>query len=161
MTIKPGDKIPSVKLKRLGANGMEEIDFGAYVAEKKAVIFGVPGAFTPTCAGKHLPSYINNAAKLKSKGIAEIICVAVNDPFVMKQWGEEAGAAGKVTMMPDGNAALTKALGLEFDGSGAGLGMRSKRFSMVVEDGVVKSLDIEASPGDMAVTGAESCLLKL
>src|SRR5690606_35045934 len=95
MTIKTGDKIPSIKLKRLGANGMEEIDIAAYVAGKKVVLFAVPGAFTPTCAQKHLPSFIDNADAIKSEGVDEIICLAVNDPFVMKHWGEVAGAEGK------------------------------------------------------------------
>lgn len=161
MTIKPGDKIPSVKLKRLGANGMEEIDIAAYIKGKKVVIFGVPGAFTPTCAQKHLPSYVNNADKIKAKGVDEIICVAVNDPFVMKHWGESAGADGKVTMMPDGNAAFTKAIGLDMDGSGFGLGTRSKRYSMVVTDGTVKELNVEASAGDMNVSGGDVCLTHL
>ncbi len=161
MTIKTGDKIPSVKLKRIGGNGMEEIDIASYIKGKKVVIFGVPGAFTPTCAQKHLPSYVNNADKIKAKGVDEIICVAVNDPFVMKHWGETAGADGKVTMMPDGNATFTKAIGLEMDGSGFGLGTRSKRYSMVVDDGIVKELNVEASAGDMNVSGGEVCLISL
>ena len=161
MTIAVGDKIPSVKLKRLGAGGMEEIDTADYLKGKKAVIFAVPGAFTPTCAQKHLPSYVNNAAKIKAKGVDEIVCVSVNDPFVMKHWGETAGADGKVTMLPDGNGALTKALGLEMDGSGAGLGTRSKRYSMLVENGVVKELEVEEKASDMTVSGGEACLARL
>ena len=161
MAIKIGDKIPSVKLKRIGASGMEEIDIAAYIKGKKVVIFGVPGAFTPTCAQKHLPSYVSHADKIKAKGVDEIICVAVNDPFVMKHWGETAGASGKVTMMPDGNAAFTKAIGLEMDGSGFGLGTRSKRYSMVVDDGTVKELNVEASAGDMNVSGGDTCLIHL
>lgn len=161
MTIKTGDKIPSVTLKKLGANGMEEVDTAAYLKGKRAVVFAVPGAFTPTCAQKHLPSYIDNAAKIKAAGIDEIVCIAVNDPFVMKHWGEVAGAEGKVTMLPDGNAAFTKALGLELDASGNGLGTRSRRYSMVVDDGVVESLEIEDKAGEMTVTGGEACLARL
>jgi peroxiredoxin len=161
MTIKTGDKIPSVKLKRLGVSGMEEVDIASYVADKKVVVFAVPGAFTPSCAQKHLPGYIQNAEQIKSEGIDEIICVAVNDPFVMKHWGEVSGADGKVTMMPDGNGAFTKAIGLEMDGSGAGLGFRSKRYAMVIDHGVVKDLQVEASPGDVELSGAQACLLRL
>jgi peroxiredoxin len=161
MTIKTGDKIPSVKLKRIGSTGMEEIDIADYIKDKKVVIFGVPGAFTPTCAQKHLPSYINNADKIKARGIDEIICVAVNDPFVMKHWGETAGADRKVTMMPDGNGAFTKAIGLEMDGTGFGLGMRSKRYSMIVDHGTVKEVNVEASAGDMNVSGGDVCALHL
>ncbi len=161
MTIKTGDKIPSVTLKRLGDNGMEDVDIAAYIAKKKVIIFAVPGAFTPTCAQKHLPSYVSNAEQIKIKGIDEIICVSVNDPFVMKHWGEVSGAAGKVTMMPDGNAAFTNAIGMEMDGSGAGLGVRSKRYSMVVERGIVTQVEIEENPGAVTVTGGDHCLAKL
>lgn len=161
MTIKAGDKIPSVILKCLGAGGMEDVDIASYLAGKKAVIFAVPGAFTPTCAQKHLPSYIDNADQIKAAGIDEIICIAVNDPFVMKHWADTAGADGKVTMMPDGNAAFTKAIGMELDGSGAGLGIRSKRYSMIVEDGTVQSLETEENPGEMSVSGGDTCLARL
>lgn len=161
MTIKTGDKIPSVTLKKLGPNGMEEIDTASYLKGKKAVVFAVPGAFTPTCAQKHLPSYVENAAQIKAQGIDEIVCVAVNDPFVMKHWGEVAGAEGKVTMLPDGNAAFTKALGLELDASGNGLGIRSKRYSMIVNDGVIESLEVEDKAGEMTVSGGEACLVRL
>lgn len=161
MSIKVGDKIPSVKLKHLTDEGMAEVDTGELFAGKKIIFFGVPGAYTPACHKTHLPGYVAKADEIKAKGIDEIVCVAVNDPFVMKVWGDQQGAAGKVTMLPDGNGALTEALGLGFDGSGAGLGTRSKRFSLVAEDGVIKSLEIEDSPGDVTVTGAESCMTKL
>jgi glutaredoxin/glutathione-dependent peroxiredoxin len=161
MPIKPGDRIPSVTLKRLGPNGMEPLDIAQYIKGKKVVIFGVPGAFTPTCAQKHLPGYIQKADEIKKAGIDEIICVAVNDPFVMKYWGEVAGVEGKVTMLPDGNGELTRALGLTLDGSGAGLGQRSQRFVMTVNDGVVETLDVEPNPGELSVTGAESCAVNL
>lgn len=161
MIIKIGDKLPSVTVKRLGDAGMEDIDLAAYVAGKKVVLFAVPGAFTPTCAQKHLPGYIEAANDIRAKGVDEIICVAVNDPFVMKNWGEVAGAANRVTMMPDGLGAFTKAIGMDFDGSGAGLGVRSKRYMMVVEKGVVKSLDVENAPGDHEFSSATTCMKRL
>lgn len=161
MSIKQGDKIPSITVKRLGASGMEEINLGEYFKGKKAVMFAVPGAFTPTCAQKHLPGYVAKANDIKAQGIDEIVCLSVNDPFVMQHWGEVAGAAGKVTMMPDGNGAFTREIGMEFDGAGAGLGIRSKRYVMQIDDGVVTSLDVEESPGDLNVTGAESCMINL
>ena len=161
MTISTGQKIPSITLKRLGAGGMEDFNLAEYIAGKKVIIFGLPGAFTPSCAQKHLPGYIDNADAIKAKGIDDIICVAVNDPFVMQHWGEVAGADGKVSMIPDGNADLTKAMGLEFDGSGFGLATRSKRYVMIVNDGVVESLDIEDAPSDVELSGAQACMLKL
>lgn len=161
MSIAVNDKFPSVTTKRLGANGMEDFTLADYIKDKKVIIFGVPGAFTPSCAQKHLPGYVAKAADIKTKGVDDIICLAVNDPFVMKAWGESAGADGKVTMVADGLGTLTKALGLEFDGSGAGLGIRAKRFSMVVENGVVKTLDVEEKPSDVELSSAETCLLRL
>lgn len=161
MTISTGQNIPSITLKRLGAGGMEDINIADYIAGKKVILFGLPGAFTPSCAQKHLPGYVDHADAIKAKGVDEIICIAVNDPFVMQHWGEVAGADGKVTMIPDGNAELTKALGLEFDGSGFGLATRSKRYAMIVNDGVVESLDVEEAPSDVELSGAQACMLKL
>ena len=161
MSIQVGDKLPSVKLKRLGAEGMEEVDTGDLFAGKKIVLFGVPGAYTPTCHKSHLPGFVARADEIKAAGVDEIICVAVNDPFVFKAWGTELGADGKVTMLPDGNGALAKAMGLDFDGAGAGLGVRNKRFSLTAKDGVVETLEVEASPGDLSVSSADSCLAKL
>jgi peroxiredoxin len=161
MTIKIGDRIPSVKLKHLTDNDMEDINIAEYILGRKVVIFGVPGAFTPSCDQKHLPGYIAKATDIKSRGVDEIICIAVNDPFVMKHWGDVSGADGKVTMMPDGNAELTKALGLDFDGSGYGLATRSKRFSMIVEDGKIQTLEVEAAPSEVELSSADSCLMKL
>jgi len=161
MSISKGDKLPSVKLKRLGEGGMEEFDTAQAVQGKKVVIFGVPGAFTPSCAQKHLPGYVAEADQIRQQGIDEIICVAVNDPFVMKHWGDVANTAGKVTMWPDGNAAFADALGLTFDGAGAGLGKRFKRFSMIVENGTVTDLQVEAAPSDVELSGAQACLARL
>lgn len=161
MTIKAGDKIPSVTIKRLGDSGMESLDIAQHIAGKKVVIFAVPGAFTPSCTQKHLPGYIENAGTIKASGIDEIICIAVNDPFVMRHWCETSGAKGKVTMIPDGNGEFTRAIGMGMDGTGAGLGFRSLRYSMIVENGVVKSLDVEAAPSNVELSGAEACMIKL
>lgn len=161
MSIQVGEKIPSVTLKKLGEGGMEDVMIPDYIAGKKVVIFAVPGAFTPTCAQKHLPEYVEKADEIKGKGVDEIICLSVNDPFVMQHWGIVAGAAGKVTMMPDGNGELTKAMGLEMDGSGAGLGLRSKRYVMIVENGTVTDLQIEENPGEVELSGAGICASRL
>lgn len=161
MTIKTGDKIPSVKLKRLGASGMEEFDTAAEIAGKKVVLFGLPGAFTPPCSQKHLPGYLERLNDLKAQGIDMVICVAVNDPFVMKKWSEETGAEGKIAMWPDGNATFADALGLHFDGSGHGLGKRFKRFSMLIENGTVKELEVEDKASDVEVSSANACVARL
>jgi peroxiredoxin len=161
MSIQVGDKLPAVKIKHLTDEGLKEIDTGELFAGKKVVLFAVPGAFTPTCSKTHLPGYVAGADDLKAKGVDAIVCLAVNDPFVMHAWGEQHGVGGKVSMLPDGNGEFTKALGLEMDGSGAGLGTRSKRFSLVAEDGVVTSLSIEEKAGEVAVSGANTCLANL
>ncbi len=160
MTINVGDTVPAVKLKRLGAEGMEEVDTGEFFKGRKVVLFSVPGAFTPTCSMEHLPGFVNNAADIKSKGVDEIACLSVNDPFVMKAWSDQQGADGKVSMLPDWDGNFTKAMGLDQDISVAGLGVRGKRFSMTIEDGVVKSLDIEEGKG-VTVSGASACLTNL
>lgn len=160
MTIKVGDSIPAVKLKRLGAEGMEEVDTGELFKGRKVVLFSVPGAYTPTCSNEHLPGFVAKADEIKAKGVDEIVCLAVNDPFVMKAWGADHDADGKVSMLPDWDATFTKAMGLEQDISVAGLGVRGKRFSMSIEDGVVKSMGIEDGKG-VTVSGADACLTKL
>jgi peroxiredoxin len=160
MTIQKGDKIPSVKLRRFGKDGIEETDIADYIKGRKVVVFGVPGAFTPTCSTKHLPSYIQNYDALREKGVSEIICVSVNDAHVMKHWGEAMKADGKVTMMPDGNGELTKALGLEMDGTQYGLGMRSRRFSMVVDNGVAVDVQVE-KPAEYIVSSGDACLARM
>jgi peroxiredoxin len=161
MTIKTGDSAPNATLKRLGTAGMEEIAFADYIKGKKIVLFAVPGAYTPTCALKHLPGYVANAEKIKATGVDEIICLSVNDPFVMKAWGESAGAAGKVTMLPDWKAELVTAMGLTMDGSGAGLGTRAQRFSMVIENGIVTDLQVEPVASAVELSGADVCLARL
>lgn len=158
MSIQVGDKLPSVTLKHLTSEGLKEITTDDVFKGKKVVMFGVPGAFTPGCSKTHLPGYVAKAGDIKHKGVDDIVCLAVNDPFAMAAWSEHQGAGGKVTMLPDGNGALTRALGLDVDLSAAGLGTRCKRFSLVAEDGVVTSLNVEDKPSDITVSSAESCL---
>jgi peroxiredoxin len=159
--IKVGDRIPSAPVVCLGPQGLETIDFSAYIADKKVVIFAVPGAFTPTCSKKHLPSYVENAERIKAMGIDEIICVSVNDAFVMKSWSESAHAEGVIMMLPDGNAAFTRAVGMDVDHSAFGMGMRSRRYSMIVDDGTVIELQLEGGDDDVTVSGGDKCLALL
>jgi len=159
--INVGDTIPAATLKRLGESGIDDVATQDFFAGRKVVLFGVPGAFTPTCAKEHLPGYVQHAGDFKAKGVDEVVCMAVNDPFVMAHWAEQSGAGGKVTLLADGNGEFTKALGLEFDGSAVGLGTRCKRFSALVEDGTVKALNVEDNPGVVNVSGAESLIQSL
>jgi glutaredoxin/glutathione-dependent peroxiredoxin len=160
MAIKIGDPIPSVTLKRIDASGLAEVTTDDVFKGRKVVLFSVPGAFTPTCSKEHLPGFVARADEIRSKGVDDIVCLAVNDPFVMKAWSEAHAADQKVSMLPDWNGDLTKALGLDQDISGAGLGIRGKRFSMLVEDGIVKSLEVEDGKG-VTVSGADACLTHL
>ncbi|MBI1274303.1 MAG: redoxin family protein [Alphaproteobacteria bacterium] len=155
MTIKTGDKIPAIALKQLTADGMQDLNTESVFKGKKVVMFAVPGAFTPTCSARHLPGYVNNLNSFKQQGI-EVACLSVNDPFVMDAWAKQGNASG-ITMLADGNASFTKALGLEMDGSGYGLGTRCQRFALYAEDGVVKQLAVEA-PGQFEVSSAEAML---
>ena len=160
MSIKVGDKIPKGQFTRMGAKGPEPLSTDELFAGKKVVLFSVPGAFTPTCSAKHLPGFVQNAEALKAKGVDTIACMAVNDVFVMSAWGKSANANGKVAMLADGNGEYARALGLELDASKFGMGQRSKRFSMIVEDGVVKQLNLEPG-GEFGVSSAESALKQL
>jgi peroxiredoxin len=167
MTIKVGDKLPPgtlseyIEVETAGCTlGPNEFKVEDLVRGKKVALFGLPGAFTPTCSAKHVPSYVANFDRLKAKGIDEVICMAVNDAFVMGAWARDQKTAGKVRMMGDGSAAYTKALGLELDLTGRGMGMRCQRFSMIVDNGVVKALNVEA-PGKYEVSGAETMLTQL
>ena len=160
MTVKVGDRVPSATLKTMGPEGPKSITTDELFKGKKVALFSVPGAFTPTCSAKHLPGFVKNAGALKAKGIQEIVCMAVNDAFVMDAWGKSQSADGKVTMVADGNADFAKALGLELDASGHGMGTRGKRFSMVVENGVVKQLSVE-QPGAFEVSSADAMLKNL
>ena len=159
MTIKVGDKLPDVKLTRATENGPEAVQSSDYFAGKKVALFSVPGAFTPTCSARHLPGYVDKAAELKAKGVDEIAATAVNDAFVMSAWNKAAGSED-ITMLADGNGEFAEALGLTMDGSGFGLGKRGQRFSMIVDDGVVKELNVE-QPGDFSVSSAEHMLGQL
>jgi glutaredoxin/glutathione-dependent peroxiredoxin len=160
MTISVGQKIPSVKLKIIGAEGAKEVDTAELFAGKKVVMFSLPGAFTPTCSAKHLPGYVAKAAELTSKGVQMIACLSVNDAFVMDAWAKEHNAIGVVTMIADGSAAFTKALGIEGDLSAFGMGERARRGLFLVEDGVVKTMELEA-PGKFEVSSAEACSISL
>ncbi len=160
MTVKVGDRVPSATLKTMGPEGPKNITTDELFKGKKVALFSVPGAFTPTCSAKHLPGFVKNAGALKAKGVQEIVCMAVNDAFVMDAWGKSQSADGKVTMVADGNADFAKALGLELDASGHGMGTRGKRFSMVVENGVVKQLSVE-QPGAFEVSSADAMLKNL
>jgi peroxiredoxin len=156
MTINVGEKIPSVKLKHMTGDGVKDITTDDLFKGKVAV-FGLPGAFTPTCSAKHLPGFIQHADALKAKGVNKIVCLSVNDAFVMDAWGKQQGAGEKVAMIADGSADLTKALGLELDLTPNGMGLRMRRFSMLVQDGVVKTINIE-KPGAFEVSNAETML---
>lgn len=160
MTIQKGDKLPQVSFSKVTESGPEAVDTESYFKGKRVALFSVPGAFTPTCSAKHLPSYVEKADELKAKGIDEIACTAVNDAFVMGAWGKANGIEGKVTMLADGNGLFAKAVGLEMDGSKFGLGTRGQRFSMIVNDGVVEAIFVEA-PGDYKVSSAEHMLEQL
>lgn len=167
MTIKVGDKLPAgtlseyVEVEGNGCSvGPNPFSVEALTAGRKVVIFGLPGAFTPTCSAQHVPGYLAAIDALKAKGVAEVICMSVNDPFVMGAWARDLKTSGKVRLMADGGADYTKTLGLEFDLAAKGLGLRCQRFSMLVEDGVVKTLNIEA-PGKFEVSDAETMLKQL
>jgi peroxiredoxin len=160
MTIQVGDKIPSVKIKQKTQEGVKDVATDEYFAGKKVVVFGLPGAFTPTCSAKHLPGFIEKHPELKAKGIDKVACVSVNDAFVMDAWGKALSAGDKVDMLADGNGDLARALGLEMDATGYGMGKRCKRFAMVVDNGVVKSVAVE-QPGAFEVSSAESVLKNL
>ncbi|MEM9086864.1 MAG: peroxiredoxin [Pseudomonadota bacterium] len=156
MTISVGDKLPDVTMVKATAEGPQPVQSGDFFAGKKVALFSVPGAFTPTCSAKHLPGFVEKAGELKGKGVDEIVGTAVNDAFVMGAWNASAGS-GDITMLADGNAEFVEAVGLTMDGSGFGMGTRGQRFSMVVNDGVVEQLNVEA-PGDFKVSSAEYML---
>jgi peroxiredoxin len=160
MTIKVGDRLPEATFRVMKDGKPADLTLSELTRGKKVALFAVPGAFTPTCSAKHLPSYKEKAAELRKKGVDTIACVAVNDVFVMNAWGKEQQVGSDIVMLSDGNGAFAKAIGLEMDGSGFGMGLRSKRYSMIVEDGVVKQLNVEA-PGEFKVSAADYMLGQL
>lgn len=160
MTIKADERIPEGALKLMGKDGPRNVSAGELLGEGRVVLFSVPGAFTPTCSAKHLPGFVENAAALRAKGVAKIVCLAVNDVFVMNAWGKSAGVGDAIVMAADGNGDYSRALGLELDARGFGMGMRGQRFAIVIEEGVVKQVHVEA-PGEFKVSSAEHVLAGL
>src|SRR5262249_6615769 len=160
MAVKVGDRVPSVTLRYLTPEGVKAVSSEEFFKGKKVAVFGLPGAYTRTCSSRHLPGYVQNAEALRQKGIDTIACLSVNDAFVMDAWGKEHGAPGRVVMLGDGSAELTEALGLSVDRTAAGMGIRSQRYSMIVDNGVVTALNIEPS-GEYGVSSAEAMLEKL
>jgi len=160
MTIAIGNTIPAATLTKVTAQGPEAVSTQDFFAGRRIAVFAVPGAFTPTCSAKHMPGFVERAGELAAKGVDEIACISVNDMFVMTAWGEASGVDGKVTMLADGNGDFTRALGLEMDGSKFGMGTRSQRYSMLVNDGVVEQLNVEAG-GEFRVSAAEYLLEQL
>ena len=156
MAIQVGDQIPEGALKVMGEKGPQDVSTSDMFGGKKVVLFAVPGAFTPTCSAAHLPGFVANADKIKAKGVDEIVCMAVNDAFVMDAWGKVQNAED-LTMAADGSGVLTAALGLEMDASGFGMGVRSQRFALIAEDGKITTLNVEA-PGQLDVSTAETIL---
>ena len=160
MTIKVGDKLPNVTLSTMTEEGPKPVSVEELCAGKKVVLFAVPGAFTPTCSNQHLPGFVSNSAVLKEKGVDVVACISVNDPFVMAAWGKDRNVAEDMLMLADGNAEFTSALGLEMDVSGFGMGIRSQRYAMIVDNGVVSTLNIESGPV-LEVSSAEAVLAAL
>ena len=157
MTIKVGEKLPSATFMEMKDGKPTPVSSGEIFKDRKVALFALPGAFTPTCSAKHVPGYVQNYDALKAKGVEAIVCVSVNDAFVMGAWGKDQGASGKVMMLADGNGEFTRAVGLEFDASKFGMGKRSQRYSAVIKNGVVKSLNVE-EPGAFDVSSAEHML---
>ena len=160
MSIKVGDRIPEANFLKATPDGPEPVDSESFFKGRRVALFAVPGAFTPTCSARHLPGFVEKADALKAKGIDEIACTAVNDAFVLGAWAQQGEAADKVTMLADGNGDFARAIGLEFDAGRFGMGRRSQRYSMVVNDGVVEQLNVEA-PGEYRASSAETLLEQL
>jgi peroxiredoxin len=159
--IQAGDKLPDITLRRMTEKGPEAVKTSDFFKGRKVVLFGVPGAFTPTCHNDHLPSFVKSAQAIWGKGVAEIACVAVNDPFVLGAWARSVPGAEKITFLSDGNGEFSRAIGLTFDGSGFGLGTRSHRYAMLVDDGRVKAIDVEEKPGACSISSGASFLKHL
>ena len=160
MAIKTGEKIPSVTLRYMADDGIKEITTDELFGGKKVVLFALPGAFTPTCSTKHVPGFLGNAAAIRAKGVDTIACVSVNDAFVTGAWAADQGTGSEILMLADGNGDFTRAVGLELDASGFGMGARSQRYAMIVNEGIVTSLAVEDGPG-LDVSAAENILGQL
>lgn len=160
MTIKSGDSMPAGSFKMIGKDGMQDVTTDALFKGKKVVLFSVPGAFTPTCDAKHLPGFVQQAAAFKAKGVDTVACMAVNDAFVMNAWGKASNVGDNVLMLADGNGDYARALGLELDGRGFGMGLRGQRFAIIVDNGVATQVNIEA-PGKFEVSAADYVLGQL
>ncbi len=160
MTIQTGDRLPHATLAKVTPDGPDQVSTGDFFAGRKVALFAVPGAFTPTCSAKHLPGFVDQAAAFRDKGVDEIACTAVNDAFVLAAWSKANDIDGKVTMLADGNGDFARALGLEIDSSAYGMGVRSKRYAMLVDDGVVRVLHVE-QPGEFRVSSAEHLLASI
>ncbi|HEX3565875.1 MAG TPA: peroxiredoxin [Acidimicrobiales bacterium] len=160
MTVAIGDKLPDIEVRTMGAEGPQPAKTGEVLGRGRVVLFAVPGAFTPGCSKIHLPGFVEQASELKGKGIDTIACVAVNDAWVMDAWGQAQGVGEKILMLADGNAEFTRAMGLEAELSGAGLGVRSKRYAAIIEDGIITSLEVESKPG-VDVSSCASVLARL
>jgi len=161
MAIAAGDKLPPATFKKFGADGMVDVTGDELFSGRKVVLFAVPGAFTPTCHEQHLPGFVREAEALRAKGVDEIVCIAVNDPFVMRAWEAQAQVDDRVKLLSDGNADFTRAIGMDVELKGPFLGTRSKRYAMVVDDGVVKDVMVEDNPGAVAASGVEQVLARL
>ena len=161
MPIAIGDRLPAATFKRFGPEGLVDVTGDELFEGQKVVLFAVPGAFTPTCHAKHLPGFVEHAAALQAKGVQRIVCIGVNDPFVMKAWADQSNVGDAVTVLSDGNCTFTKAIGMDVDLAGPFLGVRSKRYAMVVEDGLVKALMVEDNPGAVEASGADKVLAAL
>ena len=161
MTIKVGDKLPNATFRLVTPDGPKPVTTAEFFGGRKIVLFGLPGAFTPTCHKNHLPGFLTDEAAFKAKGVAEIAMTAVNDHYVLSAWSEATGSDGHIAFLSDGSAEFAKAAGLDFDATMGGLGVRSKRYSMLVEDGVVKILNIENSPGKADLSGAAHLLTQM
>lgn len=161
MPIAVGDRLPEATFKVRTPEGLKDLTTKELFAGKKVVLFAIPGAFTPTCHAKHVPSFLGQLEAFRAKGVDTVACVAVNDAFVLDAWAKATGADGKILFLADGNATFTRAIGMDFDGSGFGLGTRSKRYSLYAVDGVVKALNVEETPGVMEVSSAERLLTQI
>ncbi len=161
MTIKVGERLPNVTLRQVEPDGPKPVETKDYFAGKKVVLFGLPGAFTPTCHKNHLPGFIVNEARFKEKGVDAIAMTSVNDVFVLSAWADATGAKGHIDFLSDGSGHFAKAVGLDFDGSERGMGLRSKRYSMLVVDGVVKELNVEPDPGKADLSSADHILAQI